>query len=92
MPARILTAPEELTIHHVRGCAPEFLAAACSGEQVGVDLSMVIRIDTAGLQLLLMVRREAARAGTALEFVAPAAVICDVMSFCQLGDVLSPSH
>jgi anti-sigma B factor antagonist len=83
MHAELLTVPEELTILQVRQMALGMVAGVCSGGHVRVDLSTVTRIDTAGIQLLLVLKREALRTRTHLEFVTPSAAVTEVMQFCQ---------
>ncbi|MDP5238881.1 STAS domain-containing protein [Uliginosibacterium sp. 31-16] len=80
--------PEELTVHHVRTLAPRLIEAARSGERLNLDLSAVSHIDTAGIQLLLTVRREANSALTQLEFANPSAVVSEMVSFYQLDGLL----
>jgi len=88
MPTQALTAPEEFTVHHVRALAPTLIQAARSGAALNLDLSAVSRIDTAGIQLLLTLRREAARSLTRLEFASPSTAVNDMVAFYQLGSLL----
>lgn len=88
MPTQALTAPEEFTVHHVRALAPTLIQAARSGASLNLDLSEVSHIDTAGIQLLLTLRREAARSLTRLEFASPSAAVSDMVAFYQLGSLL----
>ncbi len=55
---------------------PHLLELASSGDILALDLSGVSDIDGAGLQLLLTVRREAARACTHLALANPSPVVC----------------
>ncbi len=50
----------------------------------GIDLSGVTELDTAGLQLLLAARREAAQQGTALTFLDPSPAVRDVFATANL--------
>lgn len=49
-----------------------------------LDLSHVTEIDTAGLQLVLMVRRHVSDAGLALRVVNPSRAVAEVLELCRL--------
>ncbi|WP_327003092.1 STAS domain-containing protein [Dactylosporangium sp. NBC_01737] len=51
----------------------------------GIGLSGVTELDTAGLQLLLAARREAAQRGTALTFLSPSRAVRDVFVMAHLA-------
>ena len=53
-----------------------------------IDLAGVTDLDTAGLQLLLAARREAAQLGTALTFREPSRAVRDVFATAGLGPEL----
>lgn len=89
MPVRRLNICEALTIHHVHELAPELIAAACSGDSLKIDLSGVERIDSAGLQLLALLQREAGECQTRLEFENPSAAVTDLAGFYRLHSVLA---
>ncbi|MEV4510072.1 STAS domain-containing protein [Dactylosporangium sp. NPDC049525] len=50
-----------------------------------IDLSGVTELDTAGLQLLLAARREAAQRGAALTFLSPSRAVHDVFVTAHLA-------
>jgi anti-sigma B factor antagonist len=56
-----------------------------------LDLSHVVELDTAGLQLLLTARRYASDAGRELGLVNPSRVVADVLELCRLGALLTPT-
>lgn len=89
MSARRLFANDDLTIHHIHQLAPELIAAACSGDTCLVDLSSVERIDTAGIQLLTLLHREATRCATQLVFENPSQAVRDMVQFYNLNQLLS---
>jgi anti-anti-sigma factor len=61
------------------------------GAAVAIDLSGVTELDTAGLQLLLAARREAAQQGTALTFRDPSQAVRDVFTTANLvGELDEP--
>jgi anti-anti-sigma factor len=57
-----------------------------------LDLSRVVELDTAGLQLLLMARRQARASGQELRVVNPSRVVSEVLELCRLGDFLAPAE
>ncbi len=67
---------------------PHLLDLASSGSILALDLSGVSAIDAAGLQLLLTVRREAARACTHFALANPSPVVCAELRQHHLEQVL----
>jgi anti-sigma B factor antagonist len=55
-----------------------------------LDLSHVVELDTAGLQLLLTARRYAKDAGRELSVANPSGVVAEVLELCRLGALLEP--
>jgi anti-anti-sigma factor len=56
-----------------------------------LDMSHVVEMDTAGLQLLLTARRYARDAGRELSVANPSQVVADVLELCRLGALLAPT-
>jgi len=54
-------------------------------DTTGIDLSRVIELDTAGLQLVLMARRHASAAGRELQVINPSRAVSDVLELCRLN-------
>ena len=82
-------APDELTIANAlpaRGA----LLAWLESPAATLDLANVTHIDGAGLQLLLMVRREADRRALAFEQVAPSRAVASVLQLARLDVDLRP--
>jgi anti-sigma B factor antagonist len=80
----------ELTIHTAGDRRTELLGLLERGDHVAVDLSGVTELDTAGLQLLLMVRREAAHLGRTLDVVGSSPAVADTLSIVHLDPALRP--
>lgn len=59
----------ELCILHAAELKPQLIEALAGEGELEMDLAQVSEIDTAGLQLLLLARREVGRAGRQLRFV-----------------------
>jgi anti-sigma B factor antagonist len=63
------------------------LQALLTGEAaVMVDLSGVTEVDTAGLQVLLLARREAERVGVSLQFHSPSEAVRTVLDLTGLTE------
>jgi len=67
----------------------EELAAHPDATQL--DLSHVVELDTAGLQLLLTAHRYASDAGRELSVANPSRAVSDVLELCRLGALLAPT-
>src|ERR1700733_2566130 len=82
----------EMTIYTCGQLKPRLLEElAAHPEAIHLDLSHVVDLDTAGLQLLLTARRYAADAGRELSVANPSRVVADVLELCQLGTLLEPA-
>ena len=62
--------------------------AKLTADRLELDLSRVDEIDSAGLQLLLLLRREAQAQGKPFGVGARSAAVDDLLSFCNLNDEL----
>lgn len=67
----------EMTIYRAAELKPALLEAVRGHDAPVLDLANVTEFDCAGLQLLLMARREAARLGRRLALVAPSPAVLD---------------
>ena len=79
----------ELTVLTVAEQKDSLLAALDAGQRVEVSLAGVVEIDTAGLQLLLAVKREAARRLEPVRFASPSEAVQQVLTFCRLDTQLA---
>jgi anti-anti-sigma factor len=80
----------ELTIYVAAEMKPRLAALldeiAQSSQRLGeIDLSQVSEIDSAGLQLLLLAKREAATRGAALALCGHSQAVIDCLDMCDLG-------
>lgn len=80
---------QELSVHTVAKLAPRLLDMARSRAELQVDLSEVSRCDTAGLQLLLLARREAAESGTRLSLRDASPCLRDLLRFYRCEHLLA---
>ncbi|WP_017529025.1 STAS domain-containing protein [Pseudomonas fluorescens] len=72
----------ELTIYTVAELAAALLPRISTAPRLEVDLSEVTEIDGAGLQLLAVIRREAAVGGTPVSLVGQSQAITQTLHLC----------
>ena len=77
----------EVTIYTAAQAKENLLAAMNEGKVIEMDLGRVSEIDTAGLQLLALVKREAAEKNKPLHFVAHSQAVLDMLDLCNLAGV-----
>ena len=80
-----LTILEDLTIYNAMELKQQLLDALGQAEHLELDLSQVAEIDTAGLQLLILAKREAARLNKDLDIVAHSPNVRQTLDFCNLA-------
>lgn len=96
-PARLLSVAGELTIYTASEWKPRLLAPLLEGENLELDLGAVQELDTAGLQLLLLAKKEARARGLTLQFCNHSPAALEAIELCGLagffGDpvLLSPT-
>lgn len=85
----------EMTIYSAGDLKTKLLGALADCRELDVSAAEVTEMDTAGVQLLLLAKREAARAGKTLRLVAPSPAVQDVLACYRLAaefDAFQPSH
>lgn len=80
-----LTIAQDLTIYNAMEQKQQLIGALEKSSALELDLSQVAEMDTAGLQLLMLVKREAARANKHLAIVAHSQVVRQTLDFCNLA-------
>jgi len=81
----------ELTIY-VAAELKEKIAAALQLEQpLEIDLSQVGEIDSAGIQLLLLAKRECDNRQRPVAFLKPSPAVLDAWQLCNLGALFAPA-
>ena len=90
--SRRFSLSEDLTIYHALEQKKTLLDALGEADELELDLLQVGEIDTAGLQLLILLKKEAQRAGKRVSIVAHSQAVRSVIDFCnlaaELGDPL----
>jgi len=86
--SRRLSLSDDLTIYHALEQKSALLDALASADELELDLQPVSEIDTAGLQLLILLKKEAQRAGKRVSVVAHSQAVREVIDFCNLATEL----
>jgi len=77
----------EMTIYTAAEQKGQLLAFIESGESLEINLSQVSELDTAGTQLLILAKQEAASAKKRLRFVMHSNAVLDVLELANLTTV-----
>lgn len=83
-----LSLAEDLTIYHALEQKTHLLDALANSDELELDLLQVGEIDTAGLQLLLLLKKEAQRTNKQVSIVAHSQAVRAVIDFCNLATEL----
>lgn len=75
----------EMTIYQAAEMKGELLPCLDHGTEVEIDLSEVSEMDTAGFQLLLLIKREAANAGKLLRLMAHSPATLEVLDMFNMA-------
>lgn len=84
-PNNRLVISEDLTIYHAMDQKLQLLDALNNTQNLELDLAQVSEIDSAGLQLLILAKREAARQQKDLSIVAHSQAVRQTLDFCNLA-------
>ena len=82
--ARPVLLDGELTVQTAAEHKTRLLAGLIADGGMDLDLSGVTELDTAGLQLLLLLGREAAQLGTSLRLLNPSEPVLEVLRLARL--------
>jgi anti-anti-sigma factor len=74
----------ELTIYTAAELKSKIVAAFAAGQPIEIDLSLVDEIDSAGLQLLILAKREAAAADKPISLVKHSQAVLECLDMCNL--------
>lgn len=89
-PALVIS--QDLSIYHAAALKPLLLDALAVSDELELNLSQVEKIDAAGLQLLVLLKKEAQRCGKRVRIVAHSQAVSSLIDFCnmaaELGDPL----
>ena len=76
---------QDMTIYHAEALKVDLLAGLAGSEAVELDLSQVAEIDTSGIQLLMLAKRESQKQGKTLSIVAHSPAVQELMDFYNLA-------
>lgn len=79
-----LSIPEDMTIYHALEHKTRLIDALGTADGLELDLSQVCEIDTSGVQLLILVKREAAQRSKSLAIIAHSPAVRETLDFCNL--------
>lgn len=80
-----LAMTQDLTIYTAQEARASLLDALKVGDALELDLSHVGEMDSAGLQLLIMAKRESERLGRVMRIVAHSPAVRQTIDFCNLA-------
>lgn len=80
----------ELTIHVAADLKTRLSTALEADDTLRLEVAAVNEVDTAGVQLLLMLAKEARSTGKTLQLIEPSRALLDVLALAQLGSDLEP--
>lgn len=80
-----LSIVDDMTIYNALDQKNRLMSALADADMLELDLSHVGEIDTAGLQLLILSKREAARLNKSVTIVAHSPAVRQTLDFCQLA-------
>ncbi|MFZ4539619.1 STAS domain-containing protein [Propionivibrio sp.] len=83
--AQLLSITEDLTIYHALEHKQTLLDALAKTDELELNLSQVGAMDSIGLQLLILLKKEAQRAGKSVRFVAHSQAVSSVIDLCNLA-------
>jgi anti-anti-sigma factor len=78
----------ELNIFTAAELRLQLLEAIATGTELDVDLSQVSEIDSAGLQLMIAAKRDAAVRNLTLNFTGHSPAVFDALELCKLSGLL----
>lgn len=87
----------EVTIYGAAVLKARLLEKLAACRELEIDLAQVVELDSAGLQLLILAKREALAAGKKLRLVNHSHAVLEILDLCGLGDyfgdplVISPA-
>jgi anti-sigma B factor antagonist len=84
--ANVLTLVGELTLSHATECRDLLFAALNRNSTLELDLLNVTEIDSAGLQLLMLVHREALASGRPLRWLGFSLVVQEAFELLDLAE------
>ena len=76
----------EMSIYSAAELKPALLDALAKGDEIEINLADISEIDTSGVQLLMLMKREAAAAGKSLKLAGHSPSVLEVFELLGLGN------
>jgi anti-anti-sigma factor len=83
--AQRLTIEDDMTIYNAPEQKTRLLMALAKCDELELDLSQISEMDTAGFQLLVLAKREALRAGKALNVTEHSRAVTDLLDLYNMA-------
>lgn len=77
----------EMNIYFASQMKEKLVSAMADCREIEMNLAHVSEIDSSGLQLLALAKREAAESGKPLHFVSHSQAVLDMLDLCNLAGV-----
>ena len=87
-----LVMAEDMTIYNAMAQKEAFLRALQNCQELDVDLSQVGEMDTAGFQILLLIKREANKAQKTLQISAQSKAVGDLIELFNMSSYFTDSR
>ena len=84
-PTGRLAIDQEMTIYHAEALKAELLENLARNQVIELDLSRVTEIDTAGIQLLMLAKRECQKQDKTLRIIAHSPAVHELMDFFNIA-------
>jgi anti-sigma B factor antagonist len=81
----LLAITGEMTIYTAADWASQLLPLLSAGGDLAIDLSEVTEMDAAGVQLLMLAKRETLRAGHQLHLAGHSQAVLETFELCDLA-------
>lgn len=80
-----LVITQDMTIYHALELKQPLLDALAANSELELNLSRVDKMDAAGLQLLVLLKKEAQRTGKQVRIVAHSQAVSSLIDFCNMA-------
>ena len=82
---RLITLDGDMTIYQAADIKAQLLPILAKSGDIEIDLSRVNDMDSAGLQILMLIKRELTKRGDNLHLSAHSRAVLDVFELCNLA-------
>ncbi|MBV2235454.1 MAG: STAS domain-containing protein [Sterolibacterium sp.] len=79
---------EDMTIYHAETLKKVLMQAIQRSQRLELDLSQVAEIDTSGIQLLMLAKRESQTRGQSLDIIAHSPAVHELIDFFNIAGYL----